>query len=219
MRNLEQCLTDGYSTGSTPGQGLGAIRRLSSVSDFYSVPGKGTLLLACWSPGPAAAEHPDSAPWLKIGAVSVPKRGEEVCGDSWGAEQTDEMSTILVADGLGHGYEAGLASQEAVRILREYADLTPIQLLERVHLALRSSRGAAVAVARIDRVRGKLTFCGVGNISAQIYAEARSPASIWFRLTERRDTRPSGSANSVIPGRRKWNAGSAFGWPDDGHRH
>jgi anti-sigma regulatory factor (Ser/Thr protein kinase) len=174
MSDLKQCLIDGYSTGATAGQGLGAITRLSDASDFYSVPGKGTLLLASWSPGPAAAEHPDSAPRLRIGAVSVSKRGEEVCGDSWGAEQTDEISTILVADGLGHGYDASMASQEAVRMLREYADLTPIQLLERVHLALRSSRGAAVAVARIDRVRGKLTFCGVGNVSAQIYAGSRA---------------------------------------------
>lgn len=174
MSNIEQCLKDGYSTRSTPGQGLGAIRRLADVSDFYSVPDKGTLLLACWSPGPALAEHPDSTPLLKIGAVSVSKRGEEVCGDSWGAEQTGEISTILVADGLGHGYDASMASQEAVRMLHASADLTPIQLLERVHLALRSSRGAAVAVARIDRMRGKLTYCGVGNISAQIYAGSRA---------------------------------------------
>jgi anti-sigma regulatory factor (Ser/Thr protein kinase) len=174
MSNLEQCLTDGYSTSATAGEGLGAIRRLSNASDFYSVPGKGTLLLACWSPEPAAAEHPDSMPRLKIGAVSVCKRGEEVCGDSWGAEQTDETSTILVADGLGHGYEASVASREAVRMLRAHAELTPMQLLERVHQALRSSRGAAVAVARIDRVRGKLTFCGVGNVSAQIHAGSRA---------------------------------------------
>ena len=174
MSNLEQCRADGYSTSSSPGQGLGAIKRLSDVSDFYSVPGKGTLLLACWSPGPARAEHPDSVPRLKIGAVSVSKRGEVICGDWWGAEQTDEISTILVADGLGHGYDAGIASQEAVRMLRAYAELTPIQLVERIHLALRSSRGAAVAVARIDRVRGKLTFCGVGNVSAQIYAGSRA---------------------------------------------
>jgi serine phosphatase RsbU (regulator of sigma subunit) len=174
MNNLEQCLADGFSTGTTPGQGLGAITRLSDSSDFYSVPGKGTVLLACWSSGPAGTEHPDSVPRLSIGAVSVCKRGEEVCGDSWGAEQTDEISTIMVADGLGHGYEAGVASQEAVRILRGYSDVTPVQLLERVHQALRSSRGAAVAVARIDRVRGKLTFCGVGNISAQIYAGSRA---------------------------------------------
>jgi anti-sigma regulatory factor (Ser/Thr protein kinase) len=173
MSNLEQCLIDGYSTGATAGEGLGAIRRLSNTSDFYSVPGKGTLLLASWSPGPGAPEHPDSVPRLRIGGVSVSKRGEEVCGDSWGVEQTDEISTILVADGLGHGYEAGMASQEAIRIGRTHADLPPIQLMERIHQALRSSRGAAVAVARIDRVRGKLTFCGVGNISAEIYAGSR----------------------------------------------
>jgi len=43
-------------------------------------------------------------------------------------------------------------------------------LLERVHLALRSTRGAAVAVARINPGTGKLIFAGVGNISGQIYS-------------------------------------------------
>ena len=46
----------------------------------------------------------------------------------------------------------------------------PKALLTRVHQALRSSRGAAVAIASIDRTRGKLTFAGVGNIAARIYA-------------------------------------------------
>jgi hypothetical protein len=102
--------------------------------------------------------------------VSVAKRGEEACGDSWGAVQTDEFTTILMADGLGHGYEASVASLEAVRMLRVHPALTAIGLVERVHQALRSSRGAAVAVAKIDRWREKITFCGVGNISGQIYA-------------------------------------------------
>ncbi len=71
--------------------------------------------------------------------------------------------------------EARLASTEAVRQLYENPELLPKALLMRVHQALRSTRGAAVAVARIDCVRGKLTFAGVGNISARIYAgsEAR----------------------------------------------
>ena len=48
MENLDQCLRDGYSTGSSPGQGLGAIQRMSRESDFYTVPGKGTVVLARW---------------------------------------------------------------------------------------------------------------------------------------------------------------------------
>ncbi len=48
MNNLDQCLRDGFSTGSSPGQGLGAIQRMSKQSDIYTLPGKGTVVLARW---------------------------------------------------------------------------------------------------------------------------------------------------------------------------
>ena len=171
MSNLDECLRDGFTTGSSPGEGLGAIRRLSDVSDFYSAPGKGTAVLARWR---SRAPAPAMAAVLGIGAVNVPKRGQEVCGDAWGVEQTDQVSTLLIADGLGHGYEASLASREAVRTLHGNPDLAPGALVELSHKALRSSRGAAVAVARIDRERGKLTFSGMGNVAGQIYSGAEA---------------------------------------------
>jgi anti-sigma regulatory factor (Ser/Thr protein kinase) len=174
IANLEQCMRDGFSTGGSPGQGLGAIVRLSTASDFYSVWKRGTAVLARWSAASNGkpAEHSGA---LRIGAVNVSKPGQEVCGDSWGVEQTGDSAVILVADGLGHGLEARDASSEAVRMLHLRPDLPPGALIECTHQALRSSRGAAVAVARIDRLKGIVTFAGVGNISAQIYSggEAR----------------------------------------------
>lgn len=167
MSNLDTCLRDGYSTASSPGQGLGAIQRMSKQSDIYTLPGKGTAVLARWwsrqsGSAPAQAIH--------LGAVNVPKPGEEVSGDAWGAAWNDRDLTILIADGLGHGLEARLASLEAVRQLQENPELGPKPLLLRVHQALRSTRGAAVAIARMDTVRSKLIFAGVGNISGRIYA-------------------------------------------------
>ncbi len=173
MGNVEQCLRDGYSTGGSPGQGLGAIQRLSTESDIYSAPSKGTVVLARWStvnPSHSPLNRPSG---LQVGAINLSKPGQEVCGDSWGIIATEDATTILVADGLGHGIEAKLASQEAVRILYQYPDLKPQGLIERVHLALRSSRGAAVAAARIDRAHGTVSFAGVGNISAQIYSGSK----------------------------------------------
>jgi len=166
--NLDQALRDGYSTGGSPGQGLGAIVRLSSFSDFYSETARGTAVLARWTVG----EQPPAwrvAP-LQIGAVNVPKPGQDVCGDSWGVEQTPDYSVVMVADGLGHGFDARTASAEAVRILHSAPHLSPAEIVERAHLALRSTRGAALAVARIDRYRERVTFSGIGNISAHIYA-------------------------------------------------
>ncbi len=171
MENLEKCLRDGYSTGGSPGQGLGAIQRMSKQSDIYSLVDKGTAILARWwlsnnGRKPVASSN--------IGAVNVAKPGEEVCGDAWGWARADHGLAILVADGLGHGLEARLAATEAVRQLYENADLPPKALLTRVHEALRSTRGAAVAVANIDASRGKVTFAGVGNIAARIYASSES---------------------------------------------
>jgi hypothetical protein len=168
MNDTARCLTDGFSTAGSAGEGLGAIVRASDVSDIWSQPGKGTAVLARWLNGKPPVTNSRSP--LQIGAVNVSKRGEELCGDSWGVEQNEDYCTLLLADGLGHGYHANAASQQAVRTLRANPTLAPLLLIECIHGALRSSRGAAAAVARIDRNRGKLTFCGVGNISAQIYA-------------------------------------------------
>ncbi|MBT2493904.1 SpoIIE family protein phosphatase [Streptomyces sp. ISL-96] len=41
-----------------------------------------------------------------------------------------------------------------------------------IHWALAGTRGAAVAVARIDPERGQVQFCGVGNISGAIVTSA-----------------------------------------------
>ncbi len=170
MQDLEQCIKDGFSTTSTSGNGLGAIVRLSQESDFYSEPRKGTAILARWfSPPLEEIVSPDDA-FMRIGAVNIPRHGEDCCGDSWGALQSNRQLTILVADGLGHGPDANMASSAAVRVLRNYPELSPKVLLERVHRALRSTRGAAVAIASLDLEAGKLTFAGVGNISGQIYS-------------------------------------------------
>lgn len=167
MPNLEQCLQDGYTTGSSPGQGLGAIRRLSDESDFYSAPGDGCVVLARWTAG---RQFGGSGQPLHVGAVSVSKYGEDFCGDSWGIQQSGNVSTLMVADGLGHGFEASLASLEAVRILRSHPDESPGSLIDLAHRALRSSRGAAVSVAHLDLAHDKITFSGLGNVVGQIYA-------------------------------------------------
>jgi anti-sigma regulatory factor (Ser/Thr protein kinase) len=168
MHNIEECLRDGYTTGTSLGEGLGAIRRLADESDFYSVPGEGTAILARWPV--ANSPRKSGEPRLRIGAVNVSKYGEEFCGDSWGIEQAGCHSTILVADGLGHGYEASQASLEAVRILRNNRDLAPHMLVDLSHRALRSLRGAAVSVARLDLDESKIAFSGLGNVVGQVYA-------------------------------------------------
>jgi hypothetical protein len=140
---------------------------MSRQSDIYTLPDKGTVVLARWWLS-KNGWRPATA--FRIGALNVPKPGQDVCGDAWGSARHDGILTVVVADGLGHGLEAKMASAEAVRQLYENPGQPPKSLLMRIHQALRSTRGAAVAVAQIDSERGKLTYAGVGNISARIYA-------------------------------------------------
>ena len=201
MANPHQCMQDGFSTGGSPGQGLGAIFRLSVESDIYSDVGRGTALLARWSvPGSNGNGHSAA---LRIGAVNVSKPGQEVCGDSWGVEQNENECVVLVADGLGHGLEAQAASLEAVRMLHLNPHFPPGELLHRVHQALRSSRGAAVSVARIDRAKGTVTFAGVGNVSAQIYSGAQASQHL---------VSINGTAGHQVHRIREF----SYAWPGDG---
>jgi anti-sigma regulatory factor (Ser/Thr protein kinase) len=167
MSNLDSCLRDGFSTGSSPGHGLGAIQRNSQASDFYTLPGKGTVVLARWWAHRNGWKPPAA---LQLGSVNVAKPGEEACGDSWASVWSGNCLTILVADGLGHGLDAKLASGEAVRQFQDNPGMPLNALLKRIHQALRSTRGAAVGIAQIDTARAKVTFVGLGNIAARIYS-------------------------------------------------
>jgi anti-sigma regulatory factor (Ser/Thr protein kinase) len=203
MSDLERCIRDGYSTGGSLGHGLGAIIRLSTATDFHSLPGKGTAVFACWTNSGHRDPQVARSRRIRVGAVNVSKPGQEVCGDSWGIEYTQGEAVILVADGLGHGYDAKVASKEAVRILREYPALSPKMLLENVHQALRSTRGAAVAVARINTNRGVIDFAGVGNISAQIYSGRGSAQHL---------VSCNGTAGLQIPRLQEF----SYTWPEQG---
>jgi anti-sigma regulatory factor (Ser/Thr protein kinase) len=151
MADVGASLRDGHSTRGTQGNGLGAIRRMSTTFDIYSAPGKGTALR------------------LEMGAVSLPISGETVNGDAWLAEPTARGTRILMVDGLGHGPIANDAAQAAVEAFRAAPGETPEAAVETCHLALRSTRGAAVAVTEVDVETGVVRFAGVGNIAGAIW--------------------------------------------------
>lgn len=167
--NISRSFQDGYSTAGTPGTGMGAISRLSTRHDIYSQPGRGTALLAEIRRRARSADpHHTNGRRFRAGAVSVPKRGEPVCGDAWSFAEHAGVARLIVADGLGHGLLAADASRTAVRIAAEEISLTGVRLMERIHAALRPTRGAAVAVAELDSRRGVVQFTGVGNISGSV---------------------------------------------------
>lgn len=167
--DVQRSLQDGYSTAGTSGNGLGSIKRLSSVFDLYST-SQGTVLLSQLWPG-------NFIPALQIGALCLAYPGETACGDAWTFREKENGYSFVLADGLGHGLHASEASIEAVRIFREYANEAPSFLLQRMHQAMRATRGAAVMIFDVDAKTRQIRCSGAGNIAGSI-VEGRNTRSM-----------------------------------------
>ncbi|MBD1909066.1 MULTISPECIES: ATP-binding SpoIIE family protein phosphatase [unclassified Leptolyngbya] len=168
MMDVETCLQDGFSTGGTAGNGLGAIRRLSNFFEVYSLPTRGTALLAHLWANPITPPPEDV---LEMGVVCLPKHGEDVSGDDWACQSDYPRRLLLVVDGLGHGPAAASAASAAIRVFQEQYHQSPQRIVEAAHAALRSTRGAALAIAEINFEKQLVHFAGIGNISASITSE------------------------------------------------
>jgi anti-sigma regulatory factor (Ser/Thr protein kinase) len=163
IADVAHALVDGTSTAGSPGNGLGAIRRLSSRFDVYTGV-HGTVLLAVV--GARAAPQV-----VEIGAVSVAKSGEDVCGDAWAWVDDGERMRVLVIDGLGHGPDAAEAARRATRVFRDHPAESPSEVVDRIHDRLRATRGAAGALAELDRAQRLVRFAGIGNIGGAIVTD------------------------------------------------
>ena len=166
LRDVAACLVDGYSTGGTPGTGLGAVKRLSDEFDAFSVLDRGTVVLS--RIGASGGKPARRAAAFQAGAIALPALGETVCGDAWALSDDGSRAALLVADGLGHG--EGAREAAAAAVVQFLADplAAPSRTLDKVHQRLRSTRGAAVALAMLSRAGESLAFAGVGNIVGRL---------------------------------------------------
>ena len=173
IADTARALADGFSTGGTPGTGLGAVRRLASDFDLHSEPGVGTVLLARVRPE-GFRRQPAAFRW---GAVMLCAPGEQVCGDAWALALDGARAALVMADGLGHGPQAAEASQAAVaQFVR--APFAPLgEQLDRMHGALRLTRGAAGSLALLESTC--LSLAGAGNIAMRLisgtYSKSLAP--------------------------------------------
>ena len=175
IADLQHSLTDGYSTVGTPGNGLGAISRLASGFDVFSNPSQGTALFARVLSKRSGATCDCT---IDVGCLLAPIHGESVCGDGLSFYGQGRRYICIAVDGLGHGVGAAEATDLAIRVFADNRDKAPERIMQRLHLALRATRGAVVAVAEIDLDRRKIRYCGVGNISGSILAAGKSQSLV-----------------------------------------
>ena len=166
MADVEHCLRDGVTTSTTPGTGLGAVRRLSDEFAMFSAAPGGTVVLARIAPR-RGAEPPRAIRRFSHGAVSVPAAGETRCGDAWAIVQREGLASVLVVDGLGHGPDAETAALACVAAFGVAPFDPPSATLARADACMRKTRGASAAIAILDADARGVTFCGAGNIASR----------------------------------------------------
>jgi anti-sigma regulatory factor (Ser/Thr protein kinase) len=177
IADIPRALTDGQSTAGSMGSGLGAIRRISDRFEIYSVPGMGTVVAAEFWQGKTPRTPNNQS--LEIAVISEPIAGEEESGDGWSLRTTVDTVLLMVVDGLGHGILASEAARAAEKIFAGTREMSLAAILNDTHAALRQTRGAAEAIAKIEFDKQQLSFAGIGNISASIVSpgSSRSMAS------------------------------------------
>lgn len=167
IKNIGESLRDGFSTAGSAGQGLGAVQRLATAFEIFSQANQGTIV---WCDVQSKIRLENSR--FAVGAINLPHPKETVCGDSWATRRIDGICQTLVVDGLGHGEQAARASGAAIKIFEQQTQILPtVELLELIHQALRSTRGAAAAVATLDAAANKVRFAGIGNIAGVIVTD------------------------------------------------
>lgn len=177
MGNVNECLKDGFSTQGTQGTGLGAIKRLSHTFELYTALNKGTVIYSAFILNTSEDK-------FETGSVAVNYPGEVVCGDGWTFLKVNEdRLKVMVADGLGHGLLAHEASKAAINSFMSGNDRSPLMDINALHNALRSTRGAAVAVGDIQMANAKIDYAGLGNISATLVSPAGTKKLISYNGT------------------------------------
>jgi anti-sigma regulatory factor (Ser/Thr protein kinase) len=171
MRNIAECLRDGFSSAGTAGTGLGAIKRLSDRCEVFSQPERGTVI---WSSLLPSAETSSGTPSFETSGISIPVAREEICGDAWEVVETAGVLRVMVVDGLGHGPFAGEAAREAALVFRSQTKMGVGSTLKLIDQALIKTRGAAGAIVELCPAQGHVTVAGVGNISMRLLNNGQS---------------------------------------------
>ena len=165
IANIADAMSDGFSTAGTMGGGLGAMKRIATNLDIFTGP-NGTIVMIELGKPPAKEAGQTRKP--DVAGFAIPYPGERVCGDAWFCYQTPHRTVLLLADGLGHGWGASEAAEEAIATFRKRVELAPGEILSYIHDALRKTRGAVGAVAEIRPAERLLIYAGVGNISGVV---------------------------------------------------
>lgn len=162
-----ECLADGFSTGGTPGNGLGALVRQAQLFDVFSDARGSVVLVHLY------ARHTSALP-LRFGVSQHSLNADPSCGDVWHLAFDGQRVSALVIDGIGHGEDAEQASLAGAAVFASDPFSDPAVQMLQMHQAMMGTRGGAAALVLSDLSSGVLRFTGVGNIGARLLTRETS---------------------------------------------
>jgi phosphoserine phosphatase RsbX len=109
---------------------------------------------------------------ILVGAAQRPMAGETICGDGFVTVPRAQGLLICLADGLGHGPAAQVASDAACRYVREHAEVPLERLMRGLNVALAATRGAAISLLVLDPPVKRALFVGIGNVELRAFSLA-----------------------------------------------
>ncbi|MGE5184165.1 MAG: ATP-binding protein [Acidobacteriota bacterium] len=117
--------------------------------------------------------------------AEAPLHGFTESGDRAVVIEVGDVALVGAIDGLGHGPEASVAADAALRALEEAPDAPLVELIARCHDRLRETRGVAMSLARIDAARASMSWIGVGNVEGVLVRALAGGAAGDESLTSR----------------------------------
>lgn len=114
---------------------------------------------------------------MEVFAATRPLAGQAVNGDAYLDHSAGGMRIVSIADGLGHGPEANLASAKAVGILKENCSKDLYALVDILQSGLKDTRGVAMSVMRFSLAERCMEYIGVGNVELHSTNRSISPIS------------------------------------------
>lgn len=171
FNDVEQAISDGYSTTGSLGYGLGTVNRLMDQFDIHSKPGTGNgTIVTCrrWKRNHIIS--PQSFP-LSFGIATRARGNKGLNGDDYVILQWNRSAMVAVIDGLGHGKDAQTAAQAAREYVKSHYDQSLGSIFRGASRACRATRGVVMSVARFDFESRpiKLHYAGVGNIETRVF--------------------------------------------------
>jgi len=177
IKDMERAMRGGESTAGSLGIGLSGVKRLMDDFSIESSVDRGTTIVA------RKCLRREILKGMDFSVFSKPRQDEDVSGDAYFIKRFSSSVIFSIVDALGHGKEANKTALNVLEILEANYREPLHRIIELTHKNLISSRGAAMALCKIDFKAKRLEHVSIGNVETRVYGTAEPVRPICYNGT------------------------------------